>query len=64
MLARSTSLSTAGSSEVASHDPTPAAAVDVTLAATHEIPAHDIQIGAKIGQGGMGQVFVAKWVGT
>ena len=66
MLARSTSLSTAGSSEVASHDPTPAAdvPVDVTLAATHEIPAHDIQIGAKIGQGGMGQVFVAKWVGT
>ena len=40
------------------------ARIDSMLAATHEIPACDIRLAARIGQGGMGQVFAASWLGT
>ena len=40
------------------------ARIDGMVAATHEIPTRDIRLAARIGQGGMGQVFAASWLGT
>ena len=55
------------SSSVAVRHPTNTTAhahIDKIMATTHEIPTRDIRLAAMIGQGGMGKVFAASWLGT